>query len=453
MSAFEDAAEARMAAAKAAQAAYKADTAAVNAANPVLDEQTKIAGAREALAAAAKVGIPTVAKTETAAERLARIKAERETTQSGANPNNPMPTADPGEGMHWANYGGVWKAYPDNVPGAAAGAGDGAGAGAGESEGAGASNGVAATADLVAAQNAAAIAAGNKAERQSAFDVLYNEFNKYGLGSMVDTIKGLITDSNVNPSQFSLALQNTDAYKQRFSANQDRIKQGLRALTPAEYIGLEDQYQNVMRNYGLPASYYTKDSTGKQAGFDKFLAGDVSASELEDRIATAQQRVVNSNPEVLQALKQFYPDINNADILAYTLDPQNGLDQIKRKVTAAEIGGAALAQGLQANGGTAESLAGLGITKAQAQQGYTNVAEMVPRGSQLSDIYNQGPYNQQTAEAEVFNTAGAATAAAKRKKLTALETAQFSGSSGVGSLNRDRAVSNYMLGQPGAGSY
>lgn len=306
---------------------------------------------------------------------------------------------------------------------------------------------------LIAKQNQDALAAAGKAERQSAFDLLYNEFNKYGLGSMVDQIKGLITDSNVNPSQFSLALQNTDAYKQRFSANQDRIKQGLRALTPAEYIGLEDQYQNVMRNYGLPASYYTKDSTGKQSGFDKFLAGDVSASELEDRIATAQQRVVNSNPEVLQALKQFYPDINNADILAYTLDPKNALDTIHRKVTAAEIGGAALAQGLQAQGGTAESLAGLGVTKAQAQQGYTNVAEMVPRGSQLSDIYNQGPYNQQTAEAEVFNTAGAATAAAKRKKLTALETASFSGSSGVGSLNRDRAVSNYMLGQPGAGSY
>jgi hypothetical protein len=208
-----------------------------------------------------------------------------------------------------------------------------------------------------------------------------------------------------------------------------------------------------MRNYGMPASYYAKDTTGKQAGFEKFIANDVSASELEDRIATAQQRVLNTNPEVLKALRQFYPDLNNADILSYTLDPQNALTNIKRKVTAAEIGGAALAQGLQANGGTAESLAGQGITKAQAQQGYTNIAEMVPRGSQLADIYKQGPYNQQTAEAEVFNTTGAADAAARRKKLTSLETAQFSGSSGVGSLNRDRPVSNYMLGQPGAGSY
>jgi len=125
------------------------------------------------------------------------------------------------------------------------------------------------------------------------------------------------------------------------------------------------------------------------------------------------------------------------------------LTNIKRKVTAAEIGGAALAQGLQVNGGTAESLAGLGITKAQAQQGYTDVAGMVPRGSQLSDIYGQGPYNQQTAEAEVFNTAGAAAATAKRKKLGALETAAFSGSSGVGALGRDKAAYGLTQGQTG----
>ena len=302
--------------------------------------------------------------------------------------------------------------------------------------------------DLLLAQQKKADEEAKLRDRQSAYDILYNEFNKYGLGSLVADIKGLI-QSNVSPSQFSIELQNTDAYKKRFSANQDRIKAGLTALTPAEYVGLEDQYQNIMRNYGLPTTYYTKDSTGKQSGFDKFLAGDVSASELEDRIATAQQRVINSNPEVLKALKQFYPDINNADILAYTLDPQNALTNIKRKVTAAEIGGAALAQGLQAQGGTAESLAGLGITKAQAQQGYTEIAGVLPRASQLSDIYNQGAYNQGTAEAEIFNTAGAAEAKKKREKLIALEQAQFSGSSGVGAIGRDKAIYGAAFGQQG----
>lgn len=289
----------------------------------------------------------------------------------------------------------------------------------------------------------------DNSKRQSAYDTLYNEFKKYGLTSLVESVKNLITDANTSPSQLSIALQNTNEYKQRFSANQDRIKAGLVALTPAEYIGLEDQYQNIMRNYGLPNSYYSKDSLGTQAGFNKLLASDVSATELEDRIATAQQRVVNSNPEVLKALKQFYPDISNGDILAYALDPQNALTNIKRKVTAAEIGGAALAQGLQAQGGTAESLAGLGITKAQAQEGYTNVAQMVPAGSKLADIYGQQPYTQQVAEAEVFNAAGAADAATKRKKLSALEQASFSGSSGVGALGRDKALYGGTYGQQG----
>lgn len=293
----------------------------------------------------------------------------------------------------------------------------------------------------------------DNSKRQSAYDLLYSQFKAYGLESLVDPLKNLITDVNVSPSEFTLRLRDTDPYKKRFAANADRIKNGLTALNEAEYLGMEDQYQNLMRNYGLPTTYYAKGDLGRQQGFEKLIANDVSSSELEDRIATAQQRVLNSNPEVLKALKQFYPDLGNADILAYALDPQNALANIKRKVTAAEIGGAALAQGLQANGGTAESLAGLGVTKAQAQQGYANVAEMVPRGSQLADIYKQQPYNQATAESEVFNTAGSAAAAAKRKKLTGLETASFSGSSGVGSLNRDRAVSNYMLGQPGAGSY
>ena len=288
-------------------------------------------------------------------------------------------------------------------------------------------------------------------DRRSAYQLLLDEFTKYGLASIVTDAKDLLI--NRTPSEeIPLALRNTDAYQKRFSANAERLKNGLRALSPAEYISKEDAYQNVMRQYGLPASYYTKDLTGKQAGFDKLLSADVDDVELEDRIATAQQRVLNTNPEVLKALKQFYPDLNNADILAYTLDPKQAINDIKRKVTAAEIGGAALQQGLQALGGTAESLAAQGITKGQAQAGYAEVADILPRGSQLADIYKEDPYTQSTAEAEVFNTTGAAGAARKRKKLKSLEEAQFGGSSGVGALGRDRGAS-YGNTQSGAGSY
>jgi hypothetical protein len=307
---------------------------------------------------------------------------------------------------------------------------------------------------LLLKQQQASQAAADQGYRQSAYDLLLNEFNKYGLGSLVEPLKGLI-QSNISPSQFALELQNTDAYKQRFSANQDRISKGLRALSPAEYIGLEDQYQNIMRNYGLPANYYAKDSMGTQSGFNQLLGNDVSAAELEDRVMTAQSRVVNANPETMQALKQFYPGITNGDILAYSLDPTKALTDIKRKVTAAEIGGAALGQGLSTSQTSAEGLAAAGVTKAQAQQGYSNIAEFLPTGEKLSQIYQESPYTQTQAEQEIFNLADSAAAAKKRKRLSQLETGTFGGSSGTsgGALSRDRAFSPYMLGTPGAGSY
>jgi hypothetical protein len=286
------------------------------------------------------------------------------------------------------------------------------------------------------------------AERLSAYNILRMEFEQYGLGSLVTDIRNLLVN-DTPVSEFGLRLRGTEAYKTRFKANEARIAAGLAALSPAEYVALEDQYQNVMRNYGLPASYYTKDQTGKQVGFEKFIAGDVSATELEDRISTAQKRVINANPEVSQALKAFYPDITNGDILAYALDPSQGLEAIKRKVTAAEIGGAAMGQNLATSAARAMELAGYGVTKEQAQQGFQTVAEVAPRGSQLADIYGQAPYGQAEAEAEVFNTAGSAQAAARRKKLKELEQASFSGSSGVGALGRDKAIYGGASGQAG----
>ena len=277
-----------------------------------------------------------------------------------------------------------------------------------------------------------------QADRQSAYDLLYSQFKQYGLETLVEPLKGLIT-SGSSPAEFTIKLRDTDAYKKRFSANQARIQKGLAAISEAEYLGLEDQYQNIMRNYGLPAEYYARGDMGTQEGFNKFIANDVSAAELEDRVMTAQSRVLNANPEVLASLKAFYPDITNGDILAYTLDPTKALTDIKRKVTAAEIGGAATQAGLGITGTRAGELTAAGITKQQAQQGFQTIAEVAPRGGMLADIYKQSPYTQTTAEAEVFGLAGSAEAARQRKKLTSLETAAFSGSAGAGAIARDRA--------------
>jgi len=284
--------------------------------------------------------------------------------------------------------------------------------------------------------------------RQSAYDLLFEQFSKMGLGSLVEPLKGLII-SGSSPAEFTIKLRETPAYQKRFSANAERIKKGLTAIDESAYLKLEDQYQNVMRNYGLPETYWTRGELGVQEGFNKLIANDVSNVELENRIMTAQDRVLKANPQVLQTLKQFYPGISNGDILAYSLDPANALKDIQRKVTNAEIGGAAVAAGLNlgttpeqiaASEARAQMLAGYGVTKESAMSGFQKVADF-GRGSELAAFYNRPTYGQMEAEQEVFKLEGATAARKKRSEITGLEKAAFGGQTGLtsGALARDRA--------------
>jgi hypothetical protein len=319
----------------------------------------------------------------------------------------------------------------------AAGGGSGAGTGAGTGTGTGAGTGAGTGGALPVAPVGLTA---NQLQRKSAYDILYTEFKKYGLENLVEDVKGLIMTATTD-AEITMGLRASENYKKRFAANEQRVAKGLKALDEATYLAMEDQYQEVMRQYGLPASYYAKDATGKQPGFEQLLANDISNLELRDRLTVAQDRVLKSNPEVLKALKDFYPDINNGDILAYTLDPKNAIKDIQRKVTSAEIGGAAMQSGLGTNLARAEELQRYGVDKEAATAGFATIGAGLQRGSELASIYQQDPYTQTTAESEIFNVPGAQEARKQRKKITGLEKATFGGQSGItqGALARDRA--------------
>ena len=289
-------------------------------------------------------------------------------------------------------------------------------------------------------------AAQRRAAGESAYNLLFEEFSRYGLGSLVESLREFI-EQGLSPAEFTIKLRGTKAYEQRFAANARRISKGLRALSEAEYIGLEDQYQNIMRQYGLPKSYYAESIdplTGVkvQRGFEKFIEGDVSPVELEDRIQTAQSRVTNAPTQIKDALTQFYgAELGNGDVLAFVLDPERALPEIKRKITAAEIGGAATMAGLGTTRTRAEELGRFGITGEAARTGYGTIAGGLERGRQLSGIYQQPEYTQQIAETEVFQLPTAEEARRQRTRLGKLEEATFGGTTGMtgGALARDRA--------------
>ena len=283
---------------------------------------------------------------------------------------------------------------------------------------------------------------GTSTGRNSAYDLLLAQFRLYGLEALITPLQNLITD-DTSEGELTIMLRETPAYQKRFAANKTRIAGGLRALNEAEYLGMEDKYQTIMRNYGLPASYYAKGDLGRQEGFEKLIGFDVSAAELEDRIMTAQKRVIDAPPQVKEALKQFYPDIKDGEILAYTLDPAQGLASIKKKVLAAEIGGAAIGAGLGAEVSRAEELARYGVTAESARTGYGAIGGGLERGRQLSSIYQQPDYNQAVAEEEIFKLPGQTQAGENRKKIIGLEKATFGGQTGVssGALSQNRAGS------------
>lgn len=287
------------------------------------------------------------------------------------------------------------------------------------------------TAQIIAERDAAAAAATAQSNRQSAWDVLKTEFNRYGLGSLADAVKGIVTSAEVTPAQIGMALRNTPEYKDRFSANQARIDKGLSALSEADYIKLEDQYQNIMRKYGLPESWSSKGVNGKQANFEQFISNDLSPIELEDRVQLAVNRVKNAPASVMEAFQKFYPGLGVTDMVAYVLDPKQALPELQRKVQAAEIGGAFAENKLGIDEARARQLAGYGVTAEAARSGASTIAGVQPRATELANIYGQTPMTQQQLEQEVFNLAGGTETSMQRKKLAEREQASFSGQSGL----------------------
>jgi hypothetical protein len=278
---------------------------------------------------------------------------------------------------------------------------------------------------------------GTPVKINNAFDAvdasLKSLLNTYNLQNVGTDIAKIRADYPEISSADMLNLLKYDArynanWNKRFAGNVTRQAAGLQPLDPGDYLKSEAQYSKILTSYGI-SSLATPDK------FAQLIGSDVSADELTSRVSLAFDRVKNADPSVMQALNQFYPQLGQGDIVAAVLDPKEQLPALQRKVQTAEIGGAALAQGLKDATGNiniamgASALADLGVTQAKAREGFQQVAELTPRGNMLSDISTTGQrYGQLQAEQEAFQ--GLASAKRARLALTAEEQARFQASSG-----------------------
>lgn len=270
-------------------------------------------------------------------------------------------------------------------------------------------------------------------DQSGAYALMMQTLASWGLTALAPDLKNFIINGDSSPDTLALDLSQTAAYKQRFSANAARVKAGLRELTPAEYIANEEQYRNILTQYGMPKGFY--DTT---SDLDKWIAGDVSPAELQDRVQAAADLVYNSPPEAQQAWNQFYGG-GQGGAIAAILDPAKAAPLVEQQVAAAQIGGAALAAGFKANAGSAQKYASEGVTLAQARSAYSQIAQRMPTDQSVGARFGM-QMGQQQEEAATFE--GDASALRNQHTLYAEEQSLFGGHGG-GTVNTGDKGQNF----------
>lgn len=254
---------------------------------------------------------------------------------------------------------------------------------------------------------------------RDAFLALKTVFKNYGLESLAGKIFEFVKNG-YSSDTIGVLLQDTPEYKKRFAANEARRKAGLGVLNPAEYLATENSYRQIMRQSGLPKGFYDSNED-----FTNFLTGDVSPTELQDRVNLATQASALANPAYKKALAAM--GLSQGEIAAYFLDSKKALPFLQKTAATAAVGAEAMQRGFAFDKRYAEELATSGISREQAAQAYARIGDEFSSMQALGSIYGGG-WSQREAEEDIFKGGGAASD--KKRKLASQERGNFSGAAG-----------------------
>jgi len=207
-----------------------------------------------------------------------------------------------------------------------------------------------------------------------AADELRATLRRYGLEGLFETLnRAVISDPTLTRNTDALfgSIRETPIYIERFKGNIARTRNGYVPLSEAQYIAQEQSYSTTLKNSGMPKGFYdTKDD------FANLMGNDISPAELSDRIENGYKMVANAPPEVVNQLKMMVPDITDATLAAYFLDPTKSGTQIEQMARAANIAAQGkIAGGMQLTGVQAQSLAQAGISTQQAKAGFSQIGQ------------------------------------------------------------------------------
>lgn len=213
---------------------------------------------------------------------------------------------------------------------------------------------------------AAGVTAGDRANRD-AYARLQAVLDEYGLGSLAATVQQWLVQG-LSESEIVQQMRDTNEFKTRFPAIEERRKKGLAAISPGEYVAYERQARQMMRAAGIPEGFYDGNDD-----FQTFLVNDLSLAELGGRVTLAANAAFKMPKEDLDALAQW--GMGPGELTAFWLNPDKAQPLLERKYAAAQLAGVSTRTGWGSlNEQRATDLATMGVTAAQAEQGFGALA-------------------------------------------------------------------------------
>ena len=226
-------------------------------------------------------------------------------------------------------------------------------------------------------------------------------------------------------------------YRSRFKGLldlRDRAKTQKVSYLPtiAEYVTAERTNTEILQRYGL-------NNLANQKTLDSIFAGDVSTTELEERIITGYNAIQNADTALKQQLASEFPTLNNSDFLEALLSGNEGAKVLQQKVARAGIAAEAATAGIKSQLGS-EELRRSGVTREQARTGFQAVAQQKAGVEQAGRIF--GDVEVGTLQTELEKEALLGQTSKRTKALASQARSQFGGSSGIttGSIGKKRQV-------------
>jgi hypothetical protein len=245
--------------------------------------------------------------------------------------------------------------------------------------------------------------------------ILKRQLTEWGLTDLFADVDRLIKEG-LGEDAINVQLQQTDAYKRRFAANEQRIARGLSALSPAEYIAVEESYRRVMQSYGLPAGFWdqVEDFTG-------LIARDVAPDEVNERVKTARDAFLSADTETRNMWRELYGLSDGAGIAA-VLDPDRALPIVERMAATARAGATAVRNGLQADRGRLESYVDQGFSASDLTAAFGEIGTVFGAEQGMAARFGRS-FSQ--ADSEEARIRGTASALRRQQELYASEQALF----------------------------